>query len=54
MPNPWKASRWHGGRSRPAHQISRDSTGSQQLEVELRTAASTRANPLTPRVVADR
>jgi hypothetical protein len=48
MPNSWKASRWHGGRSWPAHQISGDSTGSQQLEAELRTAASTKANPLTP------
>ena len=28
--------------------------GSQQLEAELRTAASTKANPLVPRLVADR
>jgi hypothetical protein len=33
MPNSWKASRWHGGISWPAQQISGDSTGSQQLNI---------------------
>src|SRR5260221_7021176 len=34
--------------SRPQYQIAGDSTGSQRPEAELRTAASTKARPLTP------